>query len=258
MPAPGRLRHGLRLAVATLTVIPVPAGRVDRDIAGVAMRAAPAIGIAIGAAIGLLSVGLRAARAPWLLIGFIATGAAAGLTRGLHLDGLADTVDALGSYQDRDRALAIMKSPDVGPFGVVAIILAVAVPATAIGAMLGRPWWSVVAAVAAAAGTGRAAITDACRRPIPAARPDGLGAMVAGTTGPAAIAVAAMLIASVAIAADPDRWWQGPASVLAGLAAASVVRAHTIRRFGGITGDVLGSLVEVASMVTFVGLVLGS
>ena len=47
---------------------------------------------------------------------------AALLTRGLHLDGLADTVDALGSYRRGDAALDIMKKPDIGPFGVVALV----------------------------------------------------------------------------------------------------------------------------------------
>ena len=41
-------------------------------------------------------------------------------TRAMHLDGLADTVDGLGSGWDRERALAIMARGDVGPMGVVA------------------------------------------------------------------------------------------------------------------------------------------
>src|SRR5690606_5510087 len=47
-----------------------------------------------------------------------------GLTGALHLDGLADTVDAwIGGYGDRERTLAIMKDPRSGPMAVVALVL---------------------------------------------------------------------------------------------------------------------------------------
>ena len=101
---------------------------------------------------------------PALLIGFVCVGAAAGLTRGLHLDGLADTVDALGSYRDRDRALAIMKSPEVGPFGVVAIVLSLAIPAVAIaGAVSAARGGRCCVGSRPRSRTGRLAVSCACR-----------------------------------------------------------------------------------------------
>ena len=54
-------------------------------------------------------------------------------TRGLHLDGLADTFDGLGATGSRERALAIMKRGDIGPMGAVALIVVLAL----------RPWPSV-------------------------------------------------------------------------------------------------------------------
>ena len=44
------------------------------------------------------------------------------LTRGLHLDGLADWADALGVQRGKASRLAIMKDPRVGAFGVLALI----------------------------------------------------------------------------------------------------------------------------------------
>ena len=127
------------------------------------MATAGAYGLAIGAVVGALAIGLRAADAPALLTSAVVVGVATLVSRGLHLDGLADTVDALGSYGDRDRALAIMKSPEVGPFGVVAIVFALVIPIAAIDGLLDRPWWAVLAATAVGYGTGRLAATWACR-----------------------------------------------------------------------------------------------
>src|SRR5918995_1030567 len=44
----------------------------------------------------------------------------------LHLDGLADTADGLLPPVDRARRLAIMATPDVGAFGLVALVLVIA------------------------------------------------------------------------------------------------------------------------------------
>jgi adenosylcobinamide-GDP ribazoletransferase len=248
-----RLVDGLRLGLTTFTIAPVRPGAVDRPAARIAMATAGAYGIAIGAVAGGLAIGLRAADASTLLISAVVVGVATLLTRGLHLDGLADTVDALGSYGDRERALAIMKSPEVGPFGVVAIVFALLIPVAAIDGLLHRPWWAVLAAVAAGYGTGRVAVTCSCRVGEPAARPDGLGALVAGTVGWPAAVVATIVVGALAVPAVPHRPWQGPVAVLAALAATAAVTAHLRRRIGGVTGDTLGACVEIGTAVALIG-----
>jgi adenosylcobinamide-GDP ribazoletransferase len=247
---------GVRLAVTTFTIAPVRAGAVDRRSARIAMALAPYVGLGLGAIVAGLAIGLRHLGSPPPVTGLVCVGLLAGLTRGLHLDGLADTVDGLGSYRPRDRALEIMKSPEVGPFGVVALILAVTIPAASIATLADRPWWAVIASVGCGCGCGRLAAALACRRGVPAASPSGLGALVAGTTGVAELAAGAVVIVAVAAAAVPGRWWQGPVAVVAGLGATIALVAHASRRLGGITGDVLGACVEIATTVTLVVLVL--
>jgi adenosylcobinamide-GDP ribazoletransferase len=251
-----RFPAGLRLAVTTFTVLPVRAGRVDRPAAGVAMALGPAVGAVLGLAAAGVLVVLGEAGAPPLLAATAAVALVAALTRGLHLDGLADTADALGSYRSAEAALAIMKRPDIGPFGVAAVVLVLLAQAAALTGLAGRPWPAVLAAVAAALATGRLAAALACRRGVPAARADGLGALVAGTVGPGALAVATGAVAVLAAPAVPGRPWQGPVAALAALAVAVLWQRHLVRRFGGITGDVLGASIEVTTTLTYVGLVL--
>jgi adenosylcobinamide-GDP ribazoletransferase len=251
VPEPGRAAGGLRLALATLTVAPVRAVRIDRATAAVAMSLAPAVGLALGFVAAVVGLGLRAAGAPLLLAAVGAVATPVLLTRGLHLDGLADTADGLGSYADRETALAIMRKPDVGPFGVVTLILVLLTQVAAATAVLARAWPSAAAGVVAAVAAGRVAITLGCRRGVPPARPDGLGALVAGTVPTAVCLVSGLVVAAVAIPAVPGHAWQGPVAVaLAALAALALFR-HAIRRLGGITGDVLGAATEVAVTVTY-------
>jgi adenosylcobinamide-GDP ribazoletransferase len=245
------VREGLRLAVTTLTVAPLRPGRVDRHTAAVAMAFAPLVGAAVGLAQGVVLVGLDAAGFPGLLAAVVAVGTGALLTRGLHLDGLADTVDALGAYAGRERALDIMRRPDIGPFGVVAIVFVLLAQVAALAA------GPTVVAVVSAAATGRLAIGWACRHGVPAARPDGLGALVAGTVGPVALAAGTATVALLSVLAVPGRPWQGPLAVAAALAAGLLLTRHAVRRLGGVTGDVLGAVCELAVTVVLTAVVLG-
>jgi adenosylcobinamide-GDP ribazoletransferase len=176
-----------------------------------------------------------------LLAAALAVAAMALLTRGLHLDGLADLADGLGSRRPAAAALEIMKRSDIGPFGVVAVVLTLLVQVTALARAeaLGRGCLAVVVAAV----TARLAMTAACRRGVPAARPGGLGALVAGSVHPAVLA--GLLGATVGGAAAFGMIFA--VAVLVGIAAGVALTAAVTRRLGGITGDVLGAVAEVAA-----------
>ena len=251
----GRFAAGCRLALTTFTIVPLRAGRVDRPVAGVAMALAPAVGVMVGVLLAAVLGGL-AAIGPPLVAAAVTVAAGALLSRGLHLDGLADTVDALGSYRSGPAALKIMRQPDVGPFGVAALVLVLLVQAAALAAVAARPWPALIASTAAGAAAGRLAVSWACRRGVPAARPDGLGALVAGTVGPGVLAGASAGVALLAVPAVPGRPWQGPVAVAVAQAGSLLLLRHVVRRLGGITGDVLGAAVEVTTTLFYLGLVL--
>ena len=248
---------GLRLALTTFTVAPLRAGRVDRRAAAAAIGLAPLLGVLLGGLAAGAALALYALGAPALLAAVAAVAATTLLTRALHLDGLADTLDALGSYRDRERALAIMKQPDIGPFGVIGIVLALLAQVAAVAALLPRGWLAALVGISLAAGTGRLAVAYACRRGVPAARPEGLGALVAGTVTWPVVLLWCAALAGLGLAAVPGRPWHGPLALLAGLAAAALLTRHAARRLGGVTGDVLGAVLEIAATVALVGLALG-
>ncbi|MFD3707629.1 adenosylcobinamide-GDP ribazoletransferase [Nocardia sp. NPDC058658] len=242
--------NALRLAISWLTVAPVPGpAKVDRQTAGHAITVAPVVGIGLGAVAAaglwlLVSAGMTT-----LLAGLLAVGLLALLTRGMHLDGLADTVDGLGSYGPPQRAREIMKSGGAGPFGVAALIFAIAIQSVAFATLTEQHrWLAIVLAVAA----GRIAVVLACRGTA-AAPGAGFGALVADTQPRAAVLIWPALAIVAAIWAVPNSPWLGPVVVLAALALTVAITRHCARRFEGLSGDVLGAVVEITVSVTAAG-----
>jgi adenosylcobinamide-GDP ribazoletransferase len=137
---------------------------------------------------------------------------------------------------------------------VVALVLVLATQAAALGALAetGR-----LGAVLLAVAAGRVAFSWCARTGVPPARPEGLGGVVAGSQPPAvAVAWSAALLAG-GLMVVPGRAWQGALAV--GLAALVIVAfsAHTRRRFGGVTGDVLGAASELTTTVVLAVCAIG-
>ena len=253
----------LRDALGLFTVLPVRAApEIGRREAARAVLWLPVVGalLAVPAAGVLLAVEAGGHSAPRRLLGAaLAIGVLALLTGGLHLDGLADTADGLGSRRPRDQALAIMRRSDVGPFGVAALVFTVLVQITALATV--KPGWPGAGAVLLAAVTGRVTVVLATGRGSPAARPDGFGALVAGATAArarltAGTAVLAVAAGTAAVVSGPAAALRATTAVVAGLLAAALLRRIAVRRLGGLTGDVFGALIEVGAAAALLALAL--
>ena len=253
-----------RAALSLFTVIPVRApAELDADVTARAMFWLPAVGLLLGlvAAAGLAIAAAGRPSGPRQLLGAaVAVALLAALTGGLHLDGLADTGDGLGSRRPAADALAIMRRPDIGPLGVVTLVLVLLIQVTALAAV--PRGWPAVAALVLATVTGRVAAVLATG--VPAARPGGLGALVAGRSGRAGragrvatglVLLAAVVPAGLAVGGGPAML-RGLAAALAGLLAGGLLARTARRRLGGMTGDVFGAIIELSAAVVLLVLAL--
>jgi cobalamin synthase len=270
------------------------------------MTLAPLVGVLLGAVAGMvLTLALWMGTTP-LPASVLAVGTLALLTRGLHLDGLADLADGLGSGKPAEQALDIMKRSDIGPFGVVTLVFTLLIQIGTLSEATTAGMGPI--ALVTACVTGRLALTWACLAGIPPARPGGLGSMVAGTVrrGVALVMTVLVLAGTAAMAlfhfsdvfaswlsgprfevflspsdgydllggigtmnefenaglfmtsstSGVSAFWGFPVAVLVGLLAAWALRRRAVRRLGGVTGDVLGALVETATAAALVACVI--
>ena len=256
----------VRLALSWMTVLPVGRTGVPGPAeAGRAMTALPVVGLVCGAAAVGVAHGAHALGAGALLSGAAGVATVLALTRGMHVDALADTADGLGSYAGPERALEIMRSGAVGPMGAAALVLVLLAEVVALGVLIDSgAWLAPVAALTLA----RCLPVILLRRGVPAASATGFGALVAGSQSRAAVlatgvvcavAGAALAGSGWSVGSSAERWWAPLAGAAAGLTAYLATAGfgrHAVRRLGGINGDVLGAVIEVGTTAALVAAVL--
>lgn len=242
------MRDAWRLSVGTLTALRVPAPvRVDRRAAGTAMLLAPLAVVPLGLLVGIVVWLGGRVDVPPLAVAFLALGALAAGSRALHWDGLSDTADGLTASYDAERSLTVMKSGTSGPAGVVATVVVLGLQAAALAGLVGAARGAVLAGVLVCAS--RAALTITCLSGVPAARSDGLGHPHAGAVSlPRAIgswALVTVVIGGLVVWSGGD-WWRALVAVLLTGVVVTLLVRRTIRRFGGVTGDVYGAAIELS------------
>lgn len=231
----------LILALRFLTVVPVP----GRESAGPPAlgRAAwwfPVVGLMLGGALALAALAVDALFPPLVAATLLLTGWKVA-TGGIHLDGLADSLDGLAG-RDPARRLAIMRDSRIGVFGATGLVLFCLLAVSALAAL--SPSLRLRLLVLAPV-IGRVAPVLAGAWVAPATPGQGLGAaFVAGLSRWAGL----VHVAAVgALAAWLLGIW-GVAVAAAGWSVALLAGALVARRIGGLTGDVLGAVVETAEL----------
>ena len=237
---PAALRRRLALAFAFLTRLPVRAEVGEDSDLGRSLAFFPLVGLVLGLLLAA-SARLLAGRVPPSVLAVLLVSLHAALSGGLHLDGVADTFDALGAAgADRARRLEILRDSRIGAHGATALVLILLLKVTALHALL-------------ASGQGMALIVF----PIigrwaavllivlfPYARERGLGvAFHRHARARDALAASAVVLLAV-LALGGHAWLAALTTALLALAFAR----FAARRFGGITGDVCGAAIELAEV----------
>jgi adenosylcobinamide-GDP ribazoletransferase len=242
---------GLRAGVAAagfLTRLPLGHLELGADDVARGSFLFPLVGAGIGALTGLAAVGFATFLPPLLAAG-LAVAFEALLTGGLHLDGLADTADALGA-RSRARALEVMPDPATGAFGATALVVDVLVKVAAVAALLDAP--GAVPAVAAAWALGRAAPL-ALSAVLPyAGSGTGTGRALTDAAGAPRLGLGVALGVGLALVIAG---FDAGAAVAGAATAAVVVGLGARKALGGVTGDVLGAAAELGTTLALVGAV---
>ncbi len=171
------------------------------------------------------------------------------VTGALHLDGLADTADALGAGRDRERALVILRDSRIGSFGAVGDLLRLGAQGRrARDAGRSAPLHGDFR------GGGSRAMGDGSGRPggFPICAPSGAGsAILASGSEPRNLTIASLTVVA-AMLPLASRTVLG--AILAAIAITLAIRAFYRRWLGGVTGDLIGAcgeLVEIAVLLIF-------
>lgn len=227
------------MAVSFLTTFPARRLEFRADAPAMAAPWYTVVGLLLGVVLAI-AYWAAAAWLPAAVAAVLVVALWAGLTGGLHLDGLADCGDGLLSTAIPERRLEIMRDPRVGSFGAVALVLLLLLKAVTLGnahapmlALLLAPTWA------------RWLLLFAARQP--AARPGGMGEALTRALTPTMVMRSAILPVAALLAVG---WWEWRAfagALLAALAAFAVVLLAR-QRIGGVTGDVFGAVVEVSEV----------
>jgi len=239
----------LQLAISFLTILPV----IDRRPASEETVAAsfawfPIVGLLLGVAL----VG-----EDWILAHFFAqvirsvliVASLTIVTGAMHLDGFADTADALGAGRDRERALDILRDSRVGTFGASAIFFDLTLKILALSALAGTRRYAALIIAPTLARFAMVMVGVG----IPYLRESGAGtALLNQSLGWRRRVAGIFLIIDCAILLSPFRT-VGALAVSIALLIAFLMHLFYRRWLGGVTGDLIGAcgeVIEIAVLLT--------
>jgi len=238
----------LAAAVKFLTSVPVPERWTgDASALGRSVPWFPVVGLAAGGVLGAVCFGLQLVL-PALPVAVVLVALMAGVSGGLHLDGLSDTADGFFSSRPRERVLEIMKDSHIGAMGVIAIVLVVLLKVALVASLDDDLRWRLVLL---------AVVAGRCVFPVtmmllPYARPEGGLATIfaaSATPAPRRWATLAWGVVVGPAAGYLLAGWLGLAAGAAGVVLALALCVYTRYRIGGYTGDTLGAGCELTELV---------
>ncbi|ANE04441.1 adenosylcobinamide-GDP ribazoletransferase [Corynebacterium crudilactis] len=251
--------EGICTALNWMSILPIPGATVfDRLTGARVMAALPIVGLVFGmctalllAAIGPISGALSADA---LLVAVLIVAMWELLNRFMHLDGLADVADALGSYAAPPRAREILADPHTGLFGFSAAIFSILIQVTAVASLINSPaWWTVCFIPLIARLTGQ---VTALQHHSPFS-PTGFGALVIGTVKWWWVVLWWLGISALAFVFSSlgNSLWLGlgiSITAIVSCCCAELFTRHLSKRFGGVNGDCIGACIHLGAAIAAV------
>lgn len=192
-------------------------------------------------AVGTLCYALIAAAIPLIISG------------GFHVDGYMDTMDALHSYQSREKKLEILKDSHIGAFAAIMLVLYYLIDIVAISEIHTRKAVFAVAAVffLARCLSGIAVVT------LQPAKKEGLLYTFASGAQKEKVkrGLYLQLILCMALMIIISKQY-GVAAIIASLLSFLYFKKKSYKEFGGITGDTAGFFVTVCEAAAAVAVAI--
>ncbi|HLW72110.1 MAG TPA: adenosylcobinamide-GDP ribazoletransferase [Candidatus Binataceae bacterium] len=243
----GGILTQLGLAASFLTIIPTLNNRPrPPEAVAASFRWFPLIGFAIGALLCLEDSAASRFMGPSARA-ILAVMTLAVVTGAVHLDGLADTADALGAGRDRARALEIMRDSRIGTFGAVALFFLLLLKVSALANAVPE---RRSLALYLAPGLARWAMVMVAER-MAYLRCEGAGAELLRQNDQGTLLIASAIAAAGTLAASKTLAIRG---ALTAVAFALLLRAAYRRWLGGVTGDLIGAAGEIVETAVIIAL----
>jgi adenosylcobinamide-GDP ribazoletransferase len=237
-------------ALSFLTILPSGQNSVpdERDLAR-SMAFFSLVGLLIGLLLALgyflLSFLLPKSFVLWLTLGLLAF-----LTRGLHLDGFADTIDGLASGGPREKILEVMRDSRIGAFGVIGLIFLIGAKYLSLDQMMNQSMPRILILMAV---MGRNSMVLVCYHSAYARSGEGLAKPFAEN-----LTSREMILSSV-IAFGIGLLLMGVKGIVVFLGTGLFslgYRFFFIKKLKGVTGDILGGANELAELICLILLVI--
>jgi adenosylcobinamide-GDP ribazoletransferase len=164
------------------------------------------------------------------------------LTGAVHLDGLADTADALGAGADRTRALEILRDSRIGTFGATAVFFALVLKVLALASLDGMAGMMTLVLTATLARWTMVAVSYR----IDYLRAEGAGSSMLGRFDNRNLTIASIIAILPLILIH---WRQAVIAYAVAVIAAFAIRRFYRRWLGGVTGDLIGACGEIVEVL---------
>lgn len=238
------------IALSMYSRIPVPRVDWEKENMRYAMCFFPMIGVVIGAVMYLAGWLLDKAAVGTLFRGVVFTLIPIIITGGIHMDGFMDTMDALGSWGDREKKLEILKDSHAGAFAILGmgcyLMWSVAV------------WSELPAEVLRVCGVGfvlSRALSGFSVVTFPAARNSGLLKMFQDGAQKKVVRITMCLYVAAAVIMMAVMNARAMTGAVIGVMIAFLYYIVVSRKqFGGVTGDLAGFFLETAELAMFTGI----